>query len=148
MKLPVPKKKSFKIAVEEGTFNVTFRQAVNADELEIAALFAERRELYDSREPTKTVFVSDQNLAMLRATEVRTTLDSCDIKDRGGRKPLLSSGMNEPEFLEAWGQLPPEWAEEIYQRCLFMNPQWGRSRYEEEGEVAGESQEETASEDS
>jgi hypothetical protein len=150
MRLPVPKKKSFEIELEEGTINVTFRQAQNADELELSALFAERREIFDTSEPTKTTFVSQQNLAILRATEVRLTMDSCDIQNRKGRK-LFSSGMSEPEFLKAWGQLPTEWADEIYNRCLFMNPQWGTSPYkeeEEEGEAEGESQEETASEDS
>jgi len=71
-----------------------------------------------------------------KAKEVATrlTLVDCNIPDPDGHplfrfkvattgRPILD--MTPPQFAEAWGQLPPELADEIYQKVLEVNPQWG-----------------------
>jgi hypothetical protein len=136
MRLPAEIQKSFPIEVEEGTFNVTFRQATEGDEMARISLFAVREEIVDVRNPNIITTHFDQNLAKLRAKEVYLTLMDCDLQKPSGRGLLFRPGMPEDQFMKAWGQLPPNWASEIYKHCLKVNRHWGPDV--EEGEEEGE----------
>jgi hypothetical protein len=79
---------------------------------------------YKDGEVTVTQRISYDDVAR---TEVMLTLADCNILNLDD-KPLFTFKDNrivsEFEFLKAWAQLPPAWADEIHEYVLEMNLLW------------------------
>lgn len=71
------------------------------------------------------------------------TMTACNIQSEDG-KPLFQFGDNkrgkravdsQSEFDKKLCLLDPTWVDEMYDRCLFVNPDWGESAYIEDDDV-------------
>lgn len=121
----------------EDTF-VTIRQSRRGDEERLAEIFAESKRAWTPGvdEVTETVNWNGYALERQRA---QCVMVECNIM-REDDKPLFTMSenvtMSPVAFERAWNQLPDAWAREIYKKIILMNPHWGRTDEEEEGEVA------------
>jgi hypothetical protein len=135
--ISVPVEKVFKLEKFDptGETTVTIRQATQSSQEQMAEMFSEvtRRMKDETGVMEVTTKVSSAEV-MRRAAWL--TMVECNVMNAENTAPLFKFnrapngrmyiGMSEAEFsLQAWGELPVELADEIYDKVLELNPQWG-----------------------
>ena len=136
-RLLVPIEKEFSIIAkgltEDDPIVVSFRQATEAMNLRRQELLAK---------PVTRSWENDSYQEQLNFTpfgrrmaiDVWLTMTACNIEKQNGDPLFTFQDLNShrkitdktlDEFLKKWGQLAPEWAEAIYDKCLLVNPSWG-----------------------
>lgn len=117
---------------ESGETTATFQQATQRAMMALADLASNAEYVWSDANQGETRFVQKTSLAKVYRARVFCTMQDCNIigvdglplfrsMSSGGRKALQ---MSESEFNEAWDQLPPELAVELYRAMLRANPQW------------------------
>jgi hypothetical protein len=132
LRIPTVVEKTFFLRAADPALGttVTFRQATNADVENIEALFPSPIQKNDG-----SVTYPQGALVTIAANKVFRSIVESNMEDENG-KPVFWRGMNQSDFFKNWGKLPPAWADEIYAKCLHLNPQWGtpNADYLEPGE--------------
>lgn len=120
---------------DESTF-VVVRQATQREVEKRAELTADASRVF--REGSKEIEVKQRwSIEEQKRLEVFLTLAGCNIGapvEEGEKAHNLFKfikknnrsyvAMSEEEFNDAWGLLPAEWAEQIHEAILVVNPQW------------------------
>lgn len=114
---------------------VTIKQATQAQHEQRQQIFATLERRFDDFSPEITTLVQKANTEELKRTEAYLTLVGCNITKEDGKSPLFvfkkgKNGINEldmqeHEFNEAWGILPPDVANEIHEKVVELNIMWG-----------------------
>lgn len=119
----------------EGTI-VTIRQASQYQHEKRQEIFSNMRSRYSADGQELLEIIQRFNALELHRLDVRLTIADCNIldengdmlfifkKDKNGRSYL---NMTDPEFDKAWGALPIDVADEIYEKVSIVNPSWGPS---------------------
>jgi hypothetical protein len=133
--LIVPLQREFKIIEgpslsKEDPLIVTIRQATQGDALKRQEMLSRPVTRKWEGEDGFSVAEELTPFAKRMAVDTWLTMTSCNITMFDGKTPLfpLKNGkiqLTFDQFMEKWGQLPPEWAEAIYNKCLLLNPTWG-----------------------
>jgi len=135
LKIDLPTEKVLKLikADPTGEAFVTIRQARQAQHEKRGELFAEASRVWTEGNDQ---FELKQKVSMeeVRRTEVELTIADCNIEGPDG-EPLFKFAtnsnntkrlaMNSLAFAKAWGLLPPEVANEIHEKVVEVNLQWG-----------------------
>jgi hypothetical protein len=118
----------------EGT-TVTIRQASQYQHEKRQEIFSNMRSKYSTSGDDVEIF-QRFNALELHRLDVRLTMADCNIIDEEG-KPLFKFAkdnkgrsylsMTDPEFDKAWGLLPIDVADEIYEKVIEVNPSWSPS---------------------
>lgn len=86
----------------------------------------------EAEDEMEITLVQELSQEALKRLEVSLTMVGCNIEDEKG-KPLFKfstkgghpiMNMHPVKFAEAWGQLPPDVADEIHEKVLEANLQW------------------------
>lgn len=108
---------------------ITVRQATTGENEKRDAFLSSFERSYEKADGDKVGYMRVRqsiNYAQLRRLEVKLTLSSCNILNEDG-SPLfqfVNGRVVDATFDAAWDSLPPEAAEEIYEKVLEMNPTW------------------------
>jgi hypothetical protein len=87
----------------------------------------------DDADDMEVTLIQDLSQEALKKLEVQITMVGCNILDEKG-KPLFKfttrnghpeMAMHPVKFAEAWGKLPPDVANEIHDKVVEVNFQWG-----------------------
>jgi hypothetical protein len=119
----------------EGDTAVTVRQATQKQHEVLVDLFSEASRVFDQGDGDKLEVKTRISPEEIKRRAVYLTLADCNILNADGaplfrfratpRGQILD--MTELEFDQlGWGLLPPEVADEIYEKVLEVNPLWGR----------------------
>jgi hypothetical protein len=115
---------------------VTIRQASQYQHEKRQEIFSNMRSKYSNDGDGLMEIIQRFNALELHRLDVQLTLVDCNIigedekplfkfrKDSKGRSYL---DMSDAEFEEAWGSLPVDIADEIYEKVLEVNPSWSPS---------------------
>lgn len=120
---------------DESTF-VVVRQATQREVEKRAELTADASRIF--REGSSEIEVKQRwSIEEQKRLEVYLTLANCNIGAPVSEEEKPHNlfkftkknnrgyiAMSEEEFNEAWGLLPAEWAEQIHEAVLVVNPQW------------------------
>jgi len=107
---------------------ISVRQASQGEYTRRQDLFSSWKRQFDP-EVGGDVVIQHFNYEIMKRLEVYLTLADCNIEDSDGsvlfrfRDGRIS--MQESEFNKAWGKLPLIIANEIHQKVLAVNPDWG-----------------------
>jgi len=119
----------------EGT-TVTIRQASQYQHEKRQEIFSNMRSRYSADGQDVLEIYQRFNALELHRLDAKLTIVDCNIldeegeslfkfkKDKSGRSYL---SMTDAEFDRAWGLLPIDVADEIYEKVLIVNPTWGPS---------------------
>lgn len=110
---------------------VTIRQASQIDNERRSQVLAKNTRIFDGNVDQVRV-TSEWSFEELKRMEAKLTLVGCNIESEDGKSlfrfkttngvPELD--MNDREFERAWGALPGEIANEIYEKVLEVNLDW------------------------
>ena len=122
-----------KYGVGDESTKVVIKQASQMDNERRSNVLSKTTRLFDNETGlTKFKLTSEWSMAELMRMEVRLTLVGCNIEDENG-KPLFKfkteegvpvMDMTDREFERAWGKLPGDIAQEIYEKVLEVNFDW------------------------
>jgi len=119
----------------EGT-TVTIRQASQWQHEKRQEIFSNMRSRYSADGQDLLEILQRFNALELHRLDVRLTIADCNILDENGEELFKFKkeksgrtylGMTDSEFDKAWGVLPIDVADEIYEKVLVVNPSWGPS---------------------
>ena len=133
MKLKIkPIVKQFKLDYDvEGNSTVTIRQIKAGDLVQLGDLFADQTQVWDDDDFGTVKLQRKWNAEELKQERAYRTLVGLDltVEETGEDWFTFKDGRNGPElnmsraaFIERWGLLDPELANEIYQHVVEMNP--------------------------
>lgn len=137
--LLAPQTQTFKLEKIDNTGDTfaVFRQATMKQEEQRQQLLAIQEYAWNDKEAGTVSRKSRVNFAELARKEVNLTLIDCNIMVQNGTnddgtpkiKPLFNFGkvgeiVRELEFVDAWGQLPADWANELQRCCHEVNKDW------------------------
>ena len=141
--LTAPLVKTYKLLRSDpsGDTTVTFRQATRGDQDRRQDLTAEATRIWNDAEQGEIQLKQRISMAEIHRMEVNLTMVECNILneavDGEDPKPLFrfktnSKGrsyldMSESAFAMAWAKLPDDIADEIHEKAVEHNPQWGKA---------------------
>jgi hypothetical protein len=106
---------------------VTIRQAAQGERERRDEVFSEFKREYTDGKITVTQRISYDDVVR---TEVFLTMAACNIQDMNSEPLFKFKGdriASEEDFLKAWAQLPPSWADEIHEQVLKVNLLWSET---------------------
>lgn len=120
-------------AVEGPPSTVTIKQAREGEHIVRQGYFAKLEQRWSGVQPQEVTVVQHLGLEELARLEARLTVVECNLEDEHGKRIFNSVtdaagmhlAMSAQQFDEAWGKLPLEVANEIHDKVLEMNSQWG-----------------------
>lgn len=131
-----PITRTFALTTVEDGGNVTIRQARTGDLVKLGDLFAEQTQIWDTEDGDTIKLQKKWNPEELKRERARVTITGCDLvwdddspifRFREGKNgPELA--MSQVEFNTAWGALPPEVSQEIYEAVVEMNPSFNPAK--------------------
>jgi len=126
----------------KGEATVIVKPATVAENAQRDEFWAKQKRTYHADTPNAMTVESEGTFAQRQALEVSLTLVGCNIdfqdvdangEPKGDPKPffrfkkqagLPTLAMSRTDFLDSWGKLPQEVADEIHRCVLLKNPQW------------------------
>lgn len=115
----------------DGEARVTVRQATTGDQIRLASLFQNQRQVWNDAVIGEVAIEKKFNFPELKRMRAFLTITNVvGITDFAGRELFeFSETMprrfkSEQHFNEIWNSLPAELSDEIYQAVLKANPQW------------------------
>jgi len=118
----------------DGQAKVTVRQATTGDQIRLASLFQNQRQVWNDAVIGEVAIEKKFNYPELKRMRAFLTITSIvGVTDSVGRELFEFSETvprrfkSEQHFNEVWNMLPAELSEEIYQAVLMANPQWSDS---------------------
>lgn len=118
---------------------VTIRQASQAEHEQRQDQFSRLERKFSDVAPDEVTVVQNIPMEVLKRLETYLTLVECNITDEDGKELFPSKkdrdgnptlAMSKSQFDKAWGQLPPDVAEEIHEKVLEVNIVWSGRRGE------------------
>lgn len=143
----LPLMKTYKLENDpDGVATIVVRQATEGETIERNEMFTKQSRSYEDTDSGEIVrFEQHYNIRKVRRKEAYLTLASVtgitNEKNKelfksvnGPDGPRIKSGMTEEQFNAAFDMLPTSVANEIYQKVLLVNPDWGVSTSNEDDE--------------
>lgn len=139
----VPELYYLDILDEDNETFVSIKPATVAENAQRDEIWAKQSRTYNVGNPDAVEVKTESTFSQRRALETFLTLVDCNIlwqdkndddTPKGDAVPMFvfakrQNGesylaMDRSTFVDAWGRLPEEAAQEIYQKVLIKNPQW------------------------
>lgn len=148
LKLTTPIYKSFTLDRSDARYGndgeatiITVKQAAQHEHERRQQLFATLERRYSDLSPDQMTLVQTISMEEIKRMEVWLTLCESNIEDEDGKDLFPSKkaknghpqlALTQGQFVEAWGKLPPDVAEEIHEKVLEVNFIWSGASGEED----------------